>query len=109
MDADTIRLILIVVGAIFLLGLYLWERSRDLEDAEDDDEGYDDEDAPYGAGAARDSRGKREPSLGHLDDGDEVEDSEDWDRPPPIGRSSRSRPLSPARRPHAPQGRRLHS
>jgi cell division protein ZipA len=83
MDADTIRLILIVVGAIFLLGLYLWERSRDQEDAEDDDEGYDDEDAPYGAGPARDAREKREPNLGRLDEGDEGEDSEDWDRPSP--------------------------
>lgn len=83
MDADTIRLILIVVGAIFLMGLYLWERSRDLEDAEDDDEGYDDEDAPYGARTARDSRAKREPNLGRLEDSDERGDSQDWDRAPP--------------------------
>jgi cell division protein ZipA len=82
MDADTIRLILIVVGAIFLIGLYLWERSRESDDVEDDDEGYDDEDAPYGAGPARDARAKLEPSLGALDDSDERGDSEDWDRTP---------------------------
>ncbi len=78
MDADTIRLILIVVGAILILGLYLWERSRDPEEAEDD-EGYDEDDVPYGAGPARDPRAKREPNLGELDDADAPEDSEDWD------------------------------
>jgi hypothetical protein len=28
MDAETLRLILIVVGALFILGVYLWERRR---------------------------------------------------------------------------------
>jgi cell division protein ZipA len=81
MDADNIRLILIVVGAILLLSLYLWERGRDPDARDDeDDEGYDEEDAPYGAGAAR---AKREPNLGQLDDPDA--DVEDWDRPPARG------------------------
>ncbi len=66
MDPDTIRLILIVVGALLLLGLYLWERGRDR--AEDDDEGYEDDDVPYTVGRAR-----HEPELGRLDDPDRNE------------------------------------
>lgn len=58
MDADTVRLILIVVGAILILGLYLWERSRDPA-ADDEDEGYDEDDTPYATGP-----GNREPPLG---------------------------------------------
>jgi len=51
MDATTVRLILIVLGAILILGLYLWERSRGpAEDAED--EGYDEDDTPYATGPA---------------------------------------------------------
>lgn len=62
MDPDTLRLILLVVGVIFILALYLWERSR----GSDEDEGeadYADEDAPYATGES-----KREPALGRLDD-----------------------------------------
>jgi cell division protein ZipA len=58
MDANTIRLILIVVGALLILALFLWERSR-RADATDDDDDYEEADAPYGL-----SSGKREPDLG---------------------------------------------
>ncbi|QVL48584.1 MAG: cell division protein ZipA C-terminal FtsZ-binding domain-containing protein [Thiocapsa sp.] len=58
MDANTIRLILIVVGALLVLALFLWERSRRDGDADDDDD-YEEADAPYGL-----SSGKREPRLG---------------------------------------------
>jgi cell division protein ZipA len=82
MDADTIRLILIVAGAILLLGLYLWERSRDSEEDDGEDEGYDDEDAPYGAPPPRSTREKHEPGLGRIEDADKVRGrgSDDWDR-----------------------------
>ncbi|KXX66189.1 cell division protein ZipA C-terminal FtsZ-binding domain-containing protein [Marichromatium gracile] len=64
MDADTLRLILLVVGAILILALYLWERGHELEDPA----GLDDDDD---AGPARASnRAKREPALGDFDDGD---------------------------------------
>lgn len=53
MDADTLRLILIVVGTALVLALYLWERSRS-EDA-------DDQQLPLPGGD------KREPSVGRLD------------------------------------------
>ena len=53
MDADTLRLILIVVGTVLVLALYLWERSRS-EDA-------DDEQLPLP------NPGKREPTVGTLD------------------------------------------
>ncbi|MBK1640494.1 cell division protein ZipA [Chromatium okenii] len=65
MDANTIRIILIVIGAVLILLLYLWERQRgkDPDSADDDRWGVDDDqddaaqtDAPYGirnsAGAA---------------------------------------------------------
>ncbi len=62
MDADTIRTILIIVGALLILALYLWERGRDRgEPEDDDDENYGRADAPYGLTAA-----KREPSLGRV-------------------------------------------
>ena len=53
MDANTVRLILIVVGFILILGLYLWERSRGPDEADEDDEGYDADDTPYATGPAR--------------------------------------------------------
>jgi cell division protein ZipA len=34
MDAATLRLILVVIGAVFLIGLYLWERGRAAGDRE---------------------------------------------------------------------------
>ena len=36
MDADTVRLILIVLGAILIVGLYLWERSRGPDEYEEE-------------------------------------------------------------------------
>jgi cell division protein ZipA len=58
MDANTIRLILIAVGALLILALFLWERSRRADDTDEDDD-YEEADAPYGL-----SSGKREPDLG---------------------------------------------
>jgi cell division protein ZipA len=55
MDADTLRLILIVVGTALVLALYLWERSR-ADDA-------DDEQLPLSSP----SPDKREPTVGTLD------------------------------------------
>jgi cell division protein ZipA len=53
MDANTIRIILIVVGALLILALVLWERSRRLDDP-DEHEDHAQQDAPYGL-----SHGKR--------------------------------------------------
>ncbi|WP_373509588.1 cell division protein ZipA C-terminal FtsZ-binding domain-containing protein [Thiocapsa sp.] len=64
MDANTIRIILIVVGALLILALFLWERSRRAGDADEDDD-YEEADAPYGL-----SSGKREPRLGRVADDD---------------------------------------
>ncbi|MCG6984304.1 MAG: cell division protein ZipA C-terminal FtsZ-binding domain-containing protein [Thiocapsa sp.] len=65
-------MILIVAGALLILALYLWERSRDSGD-EDEDNDLGSE-APYGLSSA-----KREPSLGRSADSD------------PVGGSARSR------------------
>ena len=70
MDTNTIRLILIVVGAVLVLALFLWERSRRAGDADEDDE-YEEADAPYGL-----STGKREPRLGRVADEECVDDSD---------------------------------
>ena len=70
MDANTIRLILIVVGALLVLALFLWERSRRAGDADEDDD-YEEADAPYGL-----STGKREPRLGRVADEECVDDSD---------------------------------
>lgn len=59
MDADTVRLILIVVGAILILGLYFWERRRGSEDESDDEEGYGNASPSNPSG-----RVKQEPHLG---------------------------------------------
>jgi cell division protein ZipA len=61
MDADTVRLILIVVGALFILALYLWERRRDTANDQDDDPAYGDAEPSHASGHA-----KREPHLGGL-------------------------------------------
>lgn len=69
MDASTIRLILIVVGAILIVALYLWERHRERQDGHHDD--YEDDylvedegaDEPYGVRPSR-----REPVLDRYDD-----------------------------------------
>ncbi|MGB5734546.1 MAG: cell division protein ZipA C-terminal FtsZ-binding domain-containing protein [Thiohalocapsa sp.] len=58
MDAATLRLILIVVGATFLVGMYLWERRR-AEDRDQDHGREHDWDNYLGD--------KREPNLGPLD------------------------------------------
>jgi cell division protein ZipA len=71
MDANTVRLILFVLGAILILALYLWERRRGPdEDAQD--EGYDEDDRPYATGPDR-----RAPS------GPRYDDEEDEDHPAP--------------------------
>jgi cell division protein ZipA len=64
MDPNTVRLILLVVGAVLILALYLWERSRDTPDGQDSED-YDADDAPYGA-----SPSKRDPRLGEVDEDD---------------------------------------
>ncbi|WP_295458254.1 cell division protein ZipA C-terminal FtsZ-binding domain-containing protein [uncultured Thiodictyon sp.] len=68
MDANTVRLILFVLGAILILALYLWERRRGAdEDALD--EGYDEDDRPYATGPDR-----REPAGQRYDDEEDDED-----------------------------------
>jgi cell division protein ZipA len=66
MDAATLRLILIVVGAALVLALYLWERSR-VEAPDDDDLSLGGED-------------KREPIVGRVD---ELAESDEDDRDAP--------------------------
>lgn len=87
MDANTIRLILIVVGALLVLALFLWERSRRGGDADDDDD-YEEADAPYGL-----STGKREPRLGRG--ADEERGSEPDQARPGRSPAVRSRRLDP--------------
>ncbi|MTW20140.1 cell division protein ZipA [Allochromatium palmeri] len=75
MDASTIRLILIVVGAILIVALYLWERHRERKDGYSDD--YEDEylfeeagaDEPYGVRPNR-----HEPVFDHDDDDEPPEE-----------------------------------
>ena len=62
MDADTLRIILVVLGALVLAGLFFWERRK--YDRADEDAEYDDDDE-----AARE--GKREPRLGPWKEGDD--------------------------------------
>jgi cell division protein ZipA len=62
MDADTLRLILIVVGTALVLALYLWERSR-AEDFDDD-------------GLPLPGSDKQEPNFGYLDAETEPAESE---------------------------------
>jgi len=57
MDADTLRLILIVAGGLLLAGLYLWERRRNRSDRDEDFEDEDFEAEDLG-------EDKREPKLG---------------------------------------------
>jgi cell division protein ZipA len=59
MDAATLRIVLIVLGAFLLVGLYLWERHRARD--EDDDDGWDQR-------RAAKPHSKREPNLGPFDD-----------------------------------------
>jgi cell division protein ZipA len=69
MDATTIRLILIVVGALLIAGLYLWERRQGRKEEEADTYTLDakDEDAvPY-----RTSSYTRDSTLTSLDEEDE--------------------------------------
>jgi cell division protein ZipA len=91
MDANTLRLILLVVGAVFLLALFLWERSRSEADERSDH--YDEDDVPYGA-----ARPKREPALGAVDDDgyeDEEEDEDQAQRPRPSEAVAQA-PIGPA-------------
>ncbi|NCA69780.1 MAG: cell division protein ZipA [Sphingobacteriia bacterium] len=60
MDATTIRIILIIVGAFLLLALYLWERRQ--ESLEDEDS----EDEATGAGALGWASHAREAGLGAI-------------------------------------------
>jgi len=61
MDAATLRIVLIVLGGAFLIGMYFWERNRARADDEDWDEEYDETPGD-----------KREPSLGAYEQ-DEIE------------------------------------
>ena len=61
MDAATLRIVLIVLGAFLLVGLYLWERHRARDD--DDDDGWDQR-------RSAEPRSKREPNLGPFDEDD---------------------------------------
>jgi cell division protein ZipA len=70
MDADTVRLILIIVGAAIILGLYLWERHRDSGEALDDEEDLDESDA------SRPGWAKKEPQIGGLAEGGDPEGTE---------------------------------
>lgn len=57
MDAATLRIILLVVGVAFLIGLFLWERRRTAQADLDDEEPFFE---PLGAE-------KREPNLGRYE------------------------------------------
>jgi len=70
MDADTVRLILIIVGALVLLGLYLWERRRDSG------EELDEEDDPDESDTARRGWFKKEPQIAGLAKGHEAEETD---------------------------------
>lgn len=70
MDADTVRLILIVVGALVLLGLYFWERRRDSGEELDEGDDLDESDA------ARRGWFKKEPQIGGLTKGQDPEEAE---------------------------------
>jgi cell division protein ZipA len=61
MDANTLRLILIVVGGLLLIGLYIWERRRARPD---EDEPYEEEDL---------EEDKLEPQLGAWHGGEDEE------------------------------------
>jgi cell division protein ZipA len=119
MDASTIRLILIVVGAILIVALYLWERHRERKDGYHDD--YEDDylveeagaDEPYGVRPHR-----SEPVLDRYDDEEPPADEappeakpsrvKSWLRsrislepeiePPPESRMERAREQEPMRR-----------
>lgn len=91
MDAATLRLILIVVGAAFLIGLYLWERRR----AEGRDEDHD-WDNYLG--------NKREPNLGALEPDDRESEFDDYDErgyEPKSEQQSEPIPESPRASAHA--------
>ncbi len=83
MDAATLRIILIIAGAMFLVALYLWERRR--QDLEDDDA---DETPPPS---------KREPQLGSYDD-----DDDDLAQPPEPPAAEPAEPSPPTAAPKDP-------
>ncbi len=66
MDANTIRLILIIAGALLILMLYLWERHHEQTEQDGNDDDFEEDDAvaePYGI-----RKDQREPTLGAMDD-----------------------------------------
>lgn len=94
MDTDTLRLILLFLGASFILALYLWERGQD--DGSNDTDAHDDErdderDAypPATRRAATERRSRREPNLGRCEDPDTgFEDADDANDRDQAGRRS---------------------
>lgn len=60
MDAATLRMVLIVLGAFLLVGLYLWERHRARDDDDDD----------WDERRSAEPRPKREPNFGAFDEDD---------------------------------------
>ncbi|MGQ9831450.1 MAG: cell division protein ZipA [Thermochromatium sp.] len=87
MDASTIRLILIVIGAILIVALYLWERHRERRDGYQDD--YEDDDLVEEAGADESDgvRPNRREPIFNLNQYDVEEPPEEE---PLSGKSSRS-------------------
>jgi cell division protein ZipA len=77
MDADTLRIVLIVFGALILVGLYLWERRKGTADEE--------EELDPDAEPVRPARDKREPSLGPWE-----EDGAEAGSPPMARRAAQS-------------------
>lgn len=59
MDADTLRLLLIIAGGLLLVGLYFWERRRTRPEEEDSYEPHEDDDL---------DEDKLEPQLGAWQD-----------------------------------------
>lgn len=69
MDAATLRLILVVVGAVFLIGLYLWEKQR-ADSAGGGERGAErpSKPAPRRSRTGTAERRRQEPNLGGLQD-----------------------------------------
>ncbi|QGU31549.1 cell division protein ZipA [Thermochromatium tepidum] len=93
MDASTIRLILIVVGAILIVALYLWERHRERQGVYQDDhedDGLFDERGAHGPHGIHQRR--RAPILDQYDDEEWPDDEDSATKPSrPVKSWSRSR------------------